>query len=373
MLNNKYYCQQTKQSPLYSPKEPFSDANIILDKTHMTYEVSAPSNIAFIKYWGKEDETQQWPANDSLSMTLSQSVTITTVKIAREEKKDSFQFNNKSEKNSLKFGQKAINHISRLRKMLGFSEYLVIKSRNTFPSSCGIASSASSMASLTLAALACWTQSKSIDDLSNYGFTIQNISRLARLGSGSSCRSLLGGFVEWKKGTFPEDQQLNLLYDKNYWDLSDLIVIFSEEPKYISSTKAHRLAWTSPRYVARLEILPQEILKMKEALANKDLSTLGPLIEKEALNLHEIIMSTHPPVYFLTERTLQFIEWIKCSRKEYCLQAYFTIDAGSTVHIICESKNCEMVHQHLLTFDGQLKIIRDKIGSGPSLIVQENH
>jgi diphosphomevalonate decarboxylase len=321
----------------------------------------APSNIAFLKYWGKREAASQWPADDSVSMTLS-SATTTTRAFFSETEDDVVSF-----KGAETDTRKALEHLQFLRKELGFGEPLRIETANNFPMACGIASSASGFAALTIAAMAAWTRSRSFDDLAARGFSRTRLAHLARQGSGSAGRSLWGGFVHWEAGHSPATQNLRQCFTTQHWQLADLIVVLSDQKKSVSSSDAHKSAWTSPLFAPRLAGLHERRDRMFKAIEQRDLAELGPLIEEEALEMHSVMMTSHPAANFLTEETAKFLVWLRNERKHGNFRAWFTIDAGPNVHVICEAENVEAYRKKVLASFPQYQLICDKVGSGPSL------
>lgn len=285
----------------------------------------APANIAFIKYWGKIDETLRLPANTSISMNLSNAFTTTTVEFSQNNKKDEIYFGNKrmDERSSMR----VIEHLDRIRQRGENNLFAKVVTQNSFPQGTGIASSASGFAALTLAAVGALDLKCSEKDL----------SILARLGSGSACRSIPRGFVEWKVGMTGENSYGFSLHDEKYWDLRDIIAVVSTKEKKTSSTLGHENARSSPFFSKRLDNLPDRIAKLKEALQEKNIQKLGELIEKEAIELHMIMMTQDPPLFYWNGNTMEIIKLVRLWREDGLL-IYFTLDAGSNVHLICESK-----------------------------------
>jgi diphosphomevalonate decarboxylase len=337
--------------------------------THIAY---TPSNIAFLKYWGKSDELHQWPANDSLSMTLRHAQTITRSKISLQGEDRLFVGGTYQAPKNSSF-KKSYGHLERLRKMLGFSAFLDISTENTFPSSCGIASSASGLGALTLAALAAWTGARSLGELESSGFDRSRLAQLAHLGSGSAGRSFWGGYVVWEKGPSPESQRFYPLAVPEELSLVDIIAVLSKEPKSVSSSEGHRSAWSSPLFTPRLAIHPLRMESMIKALQKGDLEKAGDMMETEALEMHAIMMTAQPSIHYLTGQSCQLITWIRQERVKGNLPAWFTIDAGPNIHVICAQKDREAVYQALLTrFESPqpLELLVDETGPGPQLTVE---
>lgn len=325
----------------------------------MIYKARVPTNIAFLKYWGKSDEQSQWPANDSLSMTLD----LYTETWASAER-GRFPFaSTDSIEDTDPFFHKALRHLKFLAKHLNFQEPISIQTHNEFPAGCGLASSASGLASLTLAAIACWTRSSSFEELEKNGFSRERLASLSRLGSGSACRSLWGGFVYWQKGANISSQTVAPLFPKEHWALRDCVVILSDVEKSVSSTEGHRYASSSPLFQTRLQHLPQRLEAMKEAIAKRDLPQLGNLLEEEALEMHEVMATSTPPCVYMTGSTFNFLSFLAQSRAELGIPMYFTLDAGPNVHVIYQEDDKDKVQDLFKEY----KTIDVAIGAGPSI------
>lgn len=324
---------------------------------------TVPSNIALVKYWGKRDPETQWPANDSLSMTLSVAKSITEASVI-DGQEDRFFLNDKGF--AATCAAKPLNHLRRLRRELGFSSALLIHSSNTFPTSCGIASSASGLGALTLAAIGAWTGAQSWEDLAACGYSMKRLQALARLGSGSACRSFLGGFVEWEAGPSSEAQQINLVANSEHWPLADIIVVVSAAAKPTLSSEGHLAAWTSPLFQPRLALLPERLDRVKAAIKRRDLEDLGREIEAEALDMHAVMLSSKPAANYLLPATSHFLAWLRAERLKSGLSAYFTLDAGPNPHVICERDDAAWVANRIQAEFPQFDLLVDAIGDGPT-------
>jgi diphosphomevalonate decarboxylase len=327
---------------------------------------SAPSNIAFVKYWGKRDPEKQWPANDSLSMTLSTSRSITSARLSGRDY-DSFTFAGQTLRSSGHPDHKVWRHLDRVRSLTGSSARLDIQSINTFPTGCGIASSASGFAALTIASAAALTGSRSFDELGARGIGLTALANCARQGSGSAGRSLFDGFVRWSAGPNPEEQSIVREQPFDHWNLADVIVVLSDEEKAVSSSQAHLAAWSSPLFSARLAGIPERLHAVIEAIRSKDLMTVGTQIEADALEMHAVAMTGSPRICYLSRQTQDFIAWVRCERRHGRLKAWFTIDAGPNVHLICQAVDAPSVIDSVRNKWPEAGIIADKIGSGPTL------
>lgn len=316
----------------------------------MKVKVQAPSNIAFVKYWGKDDPQQNWPSNDSLSMSLAACTTETTLEIAEQ---DSFTLN--GELIDLSKHAKISRHLQRCKESFQWQQGARIVSTNSFPTGCGIASSASGMAALTAAfAVHSWG---ALPDLGMQGEIHPKLAELARLGSGSACRSLAGGFVQWNRGMQAEDQSVYQAFPPKHWELRDLIILVSQREKQVSSSQGHLSAQTSALYKFRSSLVPERLCRAKDALKAKDLSALGPILEAEATDMHGIMMTQEEPLQYFTQTTLQWIAAIRQIRQEHRIQVYFTLDAGPNLHLILESDQEAKV----------VAILTDMFGSFPHL------
>jgi diphosphomevalonate decarboxylase len=330
------------------------------------YRVSSPSNIAFLKYWGKKDPVLQWPANDSLSMSLNSLATLT--RAYRHEAADHlFHFQGEALTREHKSFHKVFRHLDYLSQTLGFQSKLAFSSSNSFPTGAGVASSASGLSALTLAAIACWTQSSSFAELEKKGYPRERIAHLSRLGSGSAGRSLFGGFVHWQAGAHADEQRIIPVHDASYWDLHDTVVLFSHDEKSKSSSSAHRDAWSSLLFSPRVAGTRERLEAMMEALRRRDLSVLGPLLETEALDMHAVMMTTSPPQAYLTTESTEFLAALRRARQGGLFEAYFTIDAGPNIHIIHEASQAPALRSWLKDSYPTLSILSDKVGEGPRL------
>ena len=301
--------------------------------TTKVYEATAPSNIAFLKYWGKSDSSAQWPSNNSLSMTLSNCVTQTKAFVIKGS--DQFElFFDGEEILESSFRDKVVKFLTFLKNKFSFEHYLRIDTRNSFPTASGIASSASGFAALTLAALAAWNESESLTDLENHGLSREVLADLARLGSGSACRSLFSGIVLWDRGLNPESQEYSSLFSFDHFKLADTVVLLDSGEKGLSSTEAHSRVWSSPLFATRLAGMQERQEQFVEFIKKKDFKSFGKLLEQEALDIHSVLMTAERPHCYLTEETQDFLVWLRNLREKRSFEAYFTIDAGANVHVL---------------------------------------
>jgi len=324
--------------------------------------VSAPANIAFIKYWGARDLERALPMNSSISMTLEHCVTQCTVETLEHEGTDEVWL---AEPDggfgtpNPEYAQRLRNQLDRVRRWASRPEAVRVATRNTFPTAGGLASSASGFAALTLAAAGAFGKKASAKDLSLLA---------RRSGSGSACRSVFGGFVEWAaskgNGNTDEDSYARQLADAEHWDLRNVIAVVEIGPKMVSSIEGHRRALSSPYFEKRQELLPARLEKVRRAIRARDLAALGPVIEEEAIDLHLIAMSSNPPIFYWSPGTIAVLRAVRELRQEG-LAAWATLDAGANVHVICDPDSEDEVAERLEDLPAVGFVIRDGVGPGP--------
>jgi diphosphomevalonate decarboxylase len=320
----------------------------------MKVTAKAPANIAFIKYWGKKDEKLRIPANSSISMNLSEAYTVTSVESNEKFNNDEIFID--GEKLAGKDLERLSKHINLIRSKTKNKTFVRVDSKNNFPKGAGIASSASGFAALTVATSRAF----------GLNLSEKELSILARLGSGSACRSIPDGFVEWRRGDKNENSYAYSLYPPEYWNIYDVIAIVGEKGKKVSSTEGHALAESSPFYKSRIQGMPKKIQEMKLAMKSRDFTKFGEILEAEAINMHCVMMTSEPPLFYWLPETLEMMQTI-VDWREKGLEVYFTIDAGPNVHVICEERNVIKVRRGLKPL-GIKRIIVNKPAKGAELI-----
>lgn len=318
----------------------------------------APSNIAFIKYWGrKKDPKLRLPENGSISMNLSNLLTTTTVEFSKTFKTDTIMFNGKKE--SL-VENRVLEHIDRIRELAGINTRVKIVTENNFPTGTGLSSSASGFAALTVAGA----------KAAGLKLSEKEFSILARQGSGSACRSIPDGFVEWLDGDTSETSYADSLYKPDYWDIVDVVAVTSTGKKDVPSSTGHTLAQSSIFFPVRKSKMKEKISLCKKYLKEKKFQKLGELIEAEALELHAIYLTSTPSLIYLLPETLRVMQFVKKWRSDG-LPVYFTLNTGQDIHVICEKKNAKKVAELLTKIDGVQKTIINYPSKGVRLV--ENH
>lgn len=327
----------------------------------------APANIAFIKYWGKADDALRLPLNSSISMNLSACVTTTTVEFSPSYREDTIEFLDHEAltilSRSLQDCQleslRVQKHLDKIRVRAGSKLYARMVTKNSFPKGAGIASSASGFAALTVAAAEA------------LGLTLseKELTILARIGSGSACRSIPDGFVEWQKGKNSQTSYAYSLYPENHWDLRDIVVVVQKLQKKIGSTEGMDGVRTSPFYGRRLRDIPDRIKEIRRTLARKDLAHFGAIIEEDCVNMHAVAMTQKPPIFYWNGTTMEIIRAVREWRDEG-LPIYFTIDAGPNVHLICEAKDEKIVLKKASEIIGTQQIIVNKPSRGARTVTE---
>lgn len=315
----------------------------------------SPSNIAFVKYWGKKGH--QIPANPSLSMTLKECVTETKVSFTPSDtmKVELFLDGVKEDKFAAKIEKYllTLTDIPELKKV-SYS----IHTKNTFPHGTGIASSASGLSAFAL----CLTEFLGAKEEDFY----KTASFLSRLASGSACRSVYGGFTSW--GDESDYYASPFIVHPDFAHLKDSVLIVSSEEKSISSTAGHGRMSVHPFAEARFIQAKDNYQKMASALTTGDLEEMGRILESEALSLHAMMMTSPEAYTLLRPNTIAAMEMIWAFRRETKLPLYFTLDAGPNLHLIYPESHQHKIKtfiSHELSKFAQ-RVIEDERGEGPA-------
>ena len=356
-----------------------------------SFSWSAPSNIALVKYWGKKDN--QIPSNPSVSFTLNQCKTITTLsftkkhfdtsaslstgKLSLTDSEFSFDllFEGKPKED---FKPKIQKFFERIAIYLPFlKEYhFTIDTQNTFPHSSGIASSASGMAALALNLM---SLEKALNPEITDEYFYKKASFLARLGSGSACRSVKGSVVVWGnheniKGSsdlfgveFP-----NAIH-KNFKNYQDTILLVDKGTKQVSSSVGHDLMHNHPFAERRFTQAHENLDKLIAVLESGNLAEFIKIVESEALTLHAMMMTSIPYFILMKPNTLEIINAIWKFRNETKIPVCFTLDAGANVHVLypenSKEKVLQFIKEELVGYCQNGQYICDEIGNGSQLII----
>ena len=333
----------------------------------------SPSNIALIKYWGKHGV--QLPNNPSISFTLENAHTKTTINYGPKKGIDfgiELDFYFEGEKNP-QFEAKIKSFLESIIEVFPFLKQLELKleSSNSFPHSAGIASSASAMSALALCL--CTLEDQLFGTLSNDLEFRKKASYIARLGSGSACRSVYPTLAVWgQTGEIEESSDLFAIpYEEShevFHGFHDDILIVSRDEKKVSSRAGHGLMEQNLYAGNRYQQARQRLHNLLTALKTGDLETFGRITEGEALTLHALMMTSNPPYILMHPNTLNIINALHEYRRETNLPVYFSLDAGPNIHLLYPDNIKEEVQKftkEVLAPFCKNDILMDIAGQGP--------
>jgi diphosphomevalonate decarboxylase len=332
----------------------------------------AHPNIAFIKYWGNRDETLRLPTNGSISMNLAGLETRTKVEFLEISNKVEGKSNSEertsyeSREDSLTINEQLVRgaglqrvtaFLDIVRGMAGMNSPAIVTSESNFPAGAGIASSAAAFAALALAA----------SKAAGLELSQAELSRLARRGSGSACRSIPGGFVEWQMGTSDSDSFAVSIAPPEHWDLVDCVAVLSSENKSTGSTEGHALAGTSPLQVARVIDTPRRLEICRNAIQRRDFQVLAEVVELDSNMMHSVMMTSQPALFYWQAATLTVLQAVREARRQG-LPVCYTVDAGPNVHVITEPARAEQVTALLRSLQGVREVLVARVG-GPAILI----
>lgn len=333
----------------------------------------SPSNIALVKYWGKNGE--QLPDNASLSLTLKNSVSWVEVRFQKMPGAGgSFNYLFEGQENKA-FEERISWYLDKIHPYFPFLKdlHLDINSSNTFPHSAGIASSASFMSALALALCNLEVFDKSKKGMDFY----KKASFIARLGSGSASRSVFSKMAGWGEHPYltgSSDEYAVGLEDKmpsGLKNLRDAVIIVDSNPKKISSSEGHKLMDGHFFAQNRIQQASANFARILDAIAKDDWKVIAEVVENEALSLHAMMLSSIPGYTLLTQKTIDIIEAIRAYRNHSKVSVAFSLDAGPNVHLLYKNDDREKVetfiNQKLTRFAQEKRIIFDEAGKGPVL------
>jgi diphosphomevalonate decarboxylase len=316
--------------------------------------VRAHSNIAFVKYWGRKDEKVRLPTNGSISMNLSNLYTTTTVEFDTSLVQDDITINGDRQQNQLK---RVSEHLDRIREKAGIETKARVSSLNNFPTGTGLSSSASGFAALTYAAV----------HAAELTLTEREISILARQGSGSACRSIPSGFVEWKDATTSEESYAYSLHTPDYWDICDVVAIISSQQKDVPTSEGQTRVKTSLFFEERIRHIQNKIETCKQYLAERNFEKLGILAEMEAMEMHAVMLTSWPSLIYWLPETIMLMKQIQRWRQDG-LPIYFTINTGQDVHVLCQKKDVKQVSGLLHSLQYVKDVIENSASRGAYVI-----
>jgi diphosphomevalonate decarboxylase len=330
----------------------------------------SPSNIALVKYWGKKEG--QLPVSPSLSMTLNHAVTRTRVDVLFGETQKGVVSVNGDRAHPflpklIQLGKWFAGEIPVLNTMS-----FIVTTENSFPHSTGIASSASGISAFAL----CMTgiTEEMLHSGASAAELYQFASFAARLGSGSACRSVYGGYTVWGeragcKGSSDEYAiQVNNEVHPEMIMLRDAILVVSSQPKSMPSSLGHQAMSTHPFLNGRIKQAGLHLEEALGALAGNDFEKLSAVAECEALTLHALMMSAADGTLLMQPATVEIIQLVREARS-HGLPVFFTLDAGANVHVMYPAGSAENVEEFIRDVLQPLceagRVIFDRCGDGP--------
>lgn len=322
-----------------------------------TGKARAYTNIALIKYWGKKDEELILPMNNSLSLTLDAFYTETTVSFDPALQADTFLLDGQLQNTAAT--AKISRFLDLLRELAGTKLRAAVTSENFVPTAAGLASSASGLAALAAAGNAAL----------QLGLDDSQLSRLARRGSGSACRSIFGGFVEWEQGTDDVTSLARPLAANGFEnDLAMLFVLINDKQKDVSSRDGmRRTVATSAFYPGWLASLPEDLAAIKQAIATQDFTALGRITEANGLKMHATTLAAVPPFTYWSPQSLMAMDLVRQLRATGT-ECYFTMDAGPNVKILCRRQDEAAVQQAFSNSFSSDRLILAHAGPGISYL-----
>lgn len=302
----------------------------------------APTNIALVKYWGKRNADINLPVTSSLSISLDDKGAKTAI-TRHDLKYDVISLNEKPVDKSSTFAIRLTEYLNLFRD--GTQTYFDIRIQTNIPIAAGLASSACGFAALAL----------SLNELYGWGLTPVELSILARIGSGSACRSIWNGFVEWQMGLRDDGMDSHgVLMDPQWPDMRIGLLIMQATEKSVSSREAmQRTVMTSPLYSNWPGKVQQDLALIKSAISSYDFELLGKTAESNAMTMHALMLSAWPPVSYALPETITAMQKIWGLRREG-LNLYFTQDAGPNLKLLFLEKDS----QHIQTYFPEIEIIK---------------
>lgn len=337
----------------------------------------SPSNIAVVKYWGKKGF--QLPGNSSVSMSLTNCFTETKIEYSQKTVPDtpSFSFLFQGERSvdfetrTGRFLEIAMRELPALKNL-----HLQIESSNSFPHSAGIASSASAISSMALCLCSINQQVSNTTETQEH--FLCRASQLARLGSGSACRSIYGGWVLWGETmgfmsssddfAVPVPDLSNNIFSTYY----DAILIVNSGIKKVKSSEGHKLMEANPYREIKFRTGNQNAVKLLGALSSGNSQLFRNIAEYEAMSLHAMFLTSDPSFLLIKSETLHIINSLNRFRSDTGLEFSFTLDAGPNIHLLypesARARLVSLIETDLVAYCENGMWIDDRIGRGPELI-----
>jgi diphosphomevalonate decarboxylase len=324
----------------------------------MKATVEAHPNIALVKYWGKRDAALNLPHNGSISVTLAPMRTRTTVELLPGLEPDDVTLNGAPADATL--SRRVGRFLDLFRARAGERFRARVTSENDFPTAAGLASSSSGYAALAMAA----------SEALGLRLSKQELSILARQGSGSACRSIHGGFVEWRRGEAADglDSFAIPLAPAHHWPIRVFIAVIDAGPKPIPSREAmQRTVATSPFYVPWVERAPADLDAVRGAIHHREIERLGPVIERNCLGMFATMLGADPPIRYWLPASVAVMQAVEAHRSAG-EAVYFTLDAGPNVKVVCREEEAGRVGRWLAEVPGVSSVVPCGVGGAAERI-----
>lgn len=298
-----------------------------------TVSCFAPSNIALVKYWGKRNLNLNLPNTGSLSISLGNKGSTTNLRVSAKPV-DSIRLNGRNLPLHESFSQRLVKFFNAFQTPRHI--FFEVDTHNNIPTAAGLASSASGFAALVMA----------MNELCGWQLSLEQQSRLARLGSGSACRSFWHGFVEWHRGIMEDGSDSFATPIATPWENLQIgLLIVSHNPKTLGSTEAMiRTTHTSVRYQTWPEKVSQALVDIKKAIATRDFHRLGEISESNALAMHDTMLDSIPPIQYCTSETIKQREKVWALRRQG-IPVYFTQDAGPNLKLLFQTEYDRIIRE----------------------------
>ena len=326
-----------------------------MEKTDRVTKACACANVALVKYWGKREPEANLPAVGSISLTLEGLEAHATISANPE-----VRFTSKGAPVTGKAYERMASFLDWTACKYDRETPLSVDITTNFPVAAGLASSA---------AIYCATAAAALSFL-EVPCSHKELSTIARRGSGSASRSVFGGLVEWHRGDSDsgDDSFAEPLLPAEQWDLGMVVAILDEGQKKTSSRDAmQHVAETSPLYAGWIDAQQQDLEDMRAAIAARDLSTVGRITEESTLRMHAVTIAARPSVLYWQPATLQVMEAVRGLRHQG-YEAYFTMDAGPQVKVLCRQADMTAVAEKLQGLSPVLRVLQARAGSGVRIL-----
>ncbi len=322
-------------------------------------EAVAHPNLALVKYWGKRDRSLNLPATGSISISMGAFTTRTWVKFGDERGRVEVIVNGEAADGGT--ATRINDFLDLVRTEAGLDgKRALVRSDNDFPTAAGLASSSSAFAALGLAAC----------EAAGLNPTTSELSLLSRRGSGSAARSIFGGYVEMRLGNRSDGQDAVAapLAPSEHWDLRIVIAVTDPRPKRVGSTEGMELTRkTSPYYPAWVETSSDDLRRARDAVKNRDLSALGEVAEHSALKMHACALASQPGLLYWRGGTVEAMHAVREMRSAGHA-AWFTVDAGPHVKVLCGPDDVEALEGRLRCIPGVSDVLVSDVGAAARLI-----